>query len=78
MVFLAVRPTPNPTLTPPTLQERDARAAMEQEMKAAQDQKSAAEAAAAAKADALRERQRTSIATPGSARPGTGRRKFGL
>ena len=47
-------------------------------MRAAQGAKAAAEAAATAKADAARERQRTSIATPGSARPGTGRRKFGL
>lgn len=51
---------------------------MEEEMKAAQSQKAAQDAAAVAKADALRERQRASIATPGSARPGTGRRKFGL
>jgi hypothetical protein len=51
---------------------------MEKEMAVAQGEKAAAEAAVAAKAEALRERQRTSIATPGSARPGTGRRKFGL
>jgi hypothetical protein len=52
---------------------------MEEEMKGMAAQKEAVAAVAATAAQAARERQRTSIVTPGSARPGTSsRRKFGL
>ena len=48
-------------------------------MAAVQADKARAEAAAAAREEQVRERQRSSIAMTGSARPGTGsRRKFGL
>lgn len=48
-------------------------------MQRALQDKEAAAKVAAAKEEAVRERQRSSIAMTGSARPGTGsRRKFGL
>lgn len=63
----------------PSAQEREARSAMEVEMAKAQAEKEKLAVAAAAQDEAARERQRTSIAMTGSARPGTGsRRKFGL
>jgi len=57
----------------------DARSQMELEMQKVQEDKAKAAAAEAARDEATRERQRSSIAMTGSARPGTGsRRKFGL
>ncbi len=48
-------------------------------MQKVQEDKAKAAAAEAARDEATRERQRSSIAMTGSARPGTGsRRKFGL
>ncbi|EFN50566.1 hypothetical protein CHLNCDRAFT_136277, partial [Chlorella variabilis] len=59
--------------------ERDARSKMELEMTKVQVEKQAAAAQEAAKEEAVRERQRTSIAMTGSSRPATGsRRRFGL
>ena len=48
-------------------------------MQQAQEEKAKLAATASAREEQLRERQRSSIAMTGSARPGTGsRRKFGL
>jgi pre-mRNA-splicing factor ATP-dependent RNA helicase DHX38/PRP16 len=63
--------------------ERDARAAMEEEMRGVAGARAAAAAAAAGAADKARERQRAAIAAPGAtprAPPGgaTPRRQFGL
>ena len=52
---------------------------MEIEMQKAQEEKAKLEATASVREEQLRERQRSSIAMTGSARPGTGsRRQFGL
>ena len=70
---------PPALLTPARPQERDARGMMEIEMQKAQEDKAKLAATASAREEQLRERQRSSIAMTGSARPGTGsRRKFGL
>lgn len=58
--------------------EREARQAMEGEFAAAQAQAATLQTLAAAREAEAREKQRRAIATPGSVRPGTGQRKFGL
>uniref|UniRef100_A0A1D2A9T0 RNA helicase n=1 Tax=Auxenochlorella protothecoides TaxID=3075 RepID=A0A1D2A9T0_AUXPR len=58
--------------------ERTARAVMEGELEKSQAEARVLQAAQAEREAAIREKQRKSIATPGSARPGTGQRKFGL
>lgn len=63
---------------PIIMQERTARAVMEGELEKSQAEARVLQAAQAEREAAIREKQRKSIATPGSARPGTGQRKFGL